>query len=64
MGSAPSVDSVEAVLLSVGVVLGLRVEFDDIDGVTECVPIVGTADVGGAVCKNGEGVGRSLIDET
>lgn len=44
--------------------LGLKVEFDDVDGAIECVPIVEAADVGGAVGENGEGVGRSLIDET
>jgi hypothetical protein len=53
-----------AIPLSVDVVLGLRVEFDDIDGATECVPIVDVADAGGTVGENGEGVGRSLIDET
>jgi hypothetical protein len=51
-------------LLNPDVVLGLKVELDDVDGAIECVPIVDAADVDGAIGENGEGVGRSLTDET
>jgi hypothetical protein len=52
------------VLLSPEFVLGLKVEFDDVDGAIECVTLVEPAETGAAIRENGEGVGRSLIDET
>lgn len=64
MGRAPSDGSAEGALLNPDVVLGLTVEFEDVDGAIGCVPLVDAADVEGAAGENGEGVGRSLTDET
>lgn len=46
------------------VAAGLSVEVEDIDGAVECVAMMVPADGAGIVGANGDGVGRSLIDET
>ena len=64
LGKAVSDGSMGRALPSPDITLGLKVEFEEIDVVFECVTVVEAADEACVVGRNGDGVGRSLIDET
>jgi hypothetical protein len=64
VGRALSDGSAGGTPLSPDTVLGLKVEFVEVEGAIECPPVVKVPVADAVVREKGDGIGRSLTEDT